>query len=117
MRCHCDEGFVFAVTDTGIGIAPEHIAKALQPFGQIDSDLNRAYAGTGLGLPLAKELVEMHGGTLELQSQPNVGTTVTVRFPVNRIVPHAGRGTGSGVAPDALLGALPGALPAIPQLP
>ena len=81
-----DQGYEFVVKDTGIGIAPEHIAKALQPFGQIDSDLNRRYAGTGLGLPLATELTEMHGGSLELRSIPGTGTTVTVRFPAARIV-------------------------------
>ena len=56
--------------DTGIVL--EDIAKALQPFGQINSDLNRKYIGTGLGLPLATELAEMHGGTLVLCSEPGV---------------------------------------------
>jgi signal transduction histidine kinase len=121
VSCGVGDGFVFAVTDTGIGIAPENIAKALQPFGQIDSDLNRAYAGTGLGLPLAKELAEMHGGTLELQSQLGAGTTVTVCFPASRIVPEARRETGPGVGtdarPEARSDARSAALPTIPQLP
>lgn len=81
-----DSGYVFQVTDTGIGIAPTDIPKALTPFQQIDSDLNRQYQGTGLGLPLTKALVEMHGGSLDLQSEVGVGTTVTVRFPAERIV-------------------------------
>ncbi len=83
-------GHVFQIIDTGIGIAPEDIPKALSRFGQIDADLNRQYEGTGLGLPLTKALVEQHGGTLDLQSQVGVGTTVTVRFPAERIVrsPH-----------------------------
>jgi len=51
---------------------------------QIDGDLNRQYEGTGLGLPLTKALVEQHGGTLDLQSEIGVGTTVTVRFPAER---------------------------------
>ncbi len=55
------------ISDTGIGIAPEDIPMALAPFGQIDSDLNRRYEGTGLGLPLTKSLVEIHGGSLDLQ--------------------------------------------------
>ena len=81
-----NDGYVFQVIDTGIGIALEDITKALAPFQQIDSDLNRKYEGTGLGLPLTKSLVELHGGTLDLQSEVGVGTTVTVRFPAERIV-------------------------------
>jgi signal transduction histidine kinase len=72
------------VRDTGIVL--EDIAKALQPFGQINSDLNRKYIGTGLGLPLATELAEMHGGTLVLCGEPGVSTTIAGRFPSERIV-------------------------------
>ena len=86
VRCHSDQGYLFEVIDSGIGIAAENIAKALQPFGQIDSALNRQHTGTGLGLPLAKELTEMHGGTLEIDSEPGVGTKVTVGFPSQRTV-------------------------------
>jgi len=67
-------------------MAPEDIPKALSQFGQVDSDLNRKYQGTGLGLPLTKALVELHGGSLDLQSQVGVGTTVTVSFPTARIM-------------------------------
>ena len=81
-----DSGYVFQIIDTGIGLAPEDILKAFSRFGQIDADLNRRYEGTGLGLPLTKALVELHGGSLDLQSQVDVGTTATVRFPVARIV-------------------------------
>ena len=81
-----NDGYVFQVVDTGIGIALEDIAKALAPFQQVDSDLNRKFEGTGLGLPLTKSLVELHGGTLDLQSEVGVGTTVTVRIPAERIV-------------------------------
>ena len=84
--CRSDSGCVFQIIDSGIGIAPENIPKALAPFQQVDSDLNRKYEGTGLGLPLAKSLCEMHGGSLDLQSEIGVGTTVTVRFPAERIV-------------------------------
>jgi len=84
--CRPESGFVFQVVDTGIGMAPQDIPKALSQFGQIDSDLNRKYEGTGLGLPLAKSLVELHGGYLDLQSAVGTGTTVTVRLPPNRIV-------------------------------
>ncbi len=88
--CRTGSGHVFQIIDTGIGIAPEDIPKALSRFGQVDGDLNRQYEGTGLGLPLTKALVEQHGGTLDLQSQVGVGTTVTVRFPAERIAdsPH-----------------------------
>ncbi|HNB28013.1 MAG TPA: ATP-binding protein, partial [Alphaproteobacteria bacterium] len=50
-------------------------------FGQIDSQFNRKYEGTGLGLPIVKGIVELHGGTLEIKSEPGKGTTVVVRFP------------------------------------
>ena len=80
-----ENGYVFQVADTGIGIALDDIPKALAPFSQIDSDLDRKYEGTGLGLPLTKALVELHGGSLDLQSAVDVGTTVTVRFPAERI--------------------------------
>ena len=82
-----DSGFVFQVVDTGIGMKSEDIPKALSQFGQIDSNLNRKYEGTGLGLPLAKNLIELHGGYLDLQSEIGVGTSATVRFPANRIAP------------------------------
>ncbi len=79
-------GFVMRVIDTGIGIAQEDIPKALEPFGQVDSKLSRKYEGTGLGLPLSKGLVELHGGRLELASEVGVGTTVTIILPSERIV-------------------------------
>ena len=73
-----------AVSDTGIGMSQEQIAIALTPFGQVDSALNRAYEGTGLGVPLSKALVELHGGTLRITSVPSQGTTVTVTLPAKR---------------------------------
>ena len=88
-----DEGYVFQVSDTGIGIAEEDIVMALAPFQQIDVDLNRNFEGTGLGLPLTKSLVELHGGSLDLQSEVGIGTTVTVCFPAERIVQAAATGT------------------------
>ena len=71
----------FSVTDTGIGMSEDDIAKALTPFGQVGSVLTRSHEGTGLGLPLTKGLVEAHGGSLEIRSRPGAGTTVTVRLP------------------------------------
>ena len=83
-----DAGYVFQIADTGIGIALEDIPKVLAPFHQIDSRLGRQYEGTGLGLPLTRSLVELHGGSLDLQSEPGAGTTVTVRFPEARVMPE-----------------------------
>ncbi len=83
--CGKETGHVFQVIDTGIGISREDVPRALAPFQQIDRSLNRRYEGTGLGLSLSKRLVEQHGGFLDLQSQPGVGTTVTVYFPAQRI--------------------------------
>ena len=74
------------VLDTGMGMKRDDIAVALEPFRQIDSQLNRSYEGTGLGLPLVKRLTELHGGTLEILSAPGQGTTVIVRFPASRVV-------------------------------
>ena len=74
------------VIDSGIGIAPQDIAVALAPFGQIESALSRKHQGTGLGLPLTKALVELHGGALNLTSEIGNGTTVTLTFQPERVV-------------------------------
>jgi signal transduction histidine kinase len=79
-------GLTVAVADSGIGIAAEDIPKALEVFGQVDSSLARKYEGTGLGLPLSKQLMELHGGTLSLESLANVGTTVSITLPRERLV-------------------------------
>jgi signal transduction histidine kinase len=82
-----DEGeFIIMIIDTGIGIAEEDQEKVLKPFTQADSSLARRYEGTGLGLPLTKSLMELHGGRLELESQPQKGTTVHAVFPRNRVI-------------------------------
>ena len=73
------------VEDTGIGISPEDIPVALAPFGQIESALSRKNQGTGLGLPLTKALVELHGGMLDLKSQLGVGTEINLIFPADRV--------------------------------
>ena len=78
-----------SVTDQGIGMAPEEIPIALTPFRQVNSGLQRKYEGTGLGLPIAKQLVEMHGGTLAIDSAPGAGTTVTVLLPAARVMKAA----------------------------
>jgi signal transduction histidine kinase len=80
--------FVLAVTDTGIGMSAAEVAIALTPFGQVNVALNRKHAGTGLGLPLAKAMAELHDGALEIDSVPGEGTTVAIRFPRARLVRH-----------------------------
>ncbi len=76
---------VLTVSDSGIGMAPEDIPKVMEPFFQVDGALNRKHEGTGLGLPLANRLAEMHGAAFELKSKEGAGTTVTVRFPAERM--------------------------------
>jgi signal transduction histidine kinase len=80
-RLEQDGGVVLLVEDTGIGMAPETIAAALEPFRQLDGTLSRRFEGAGLGLSIAKSLVELHGGGLEIMSAVGVGTTVTLRLP------------------------------------
>ena len=84
-RVETNGDLCIAVIDTGIGMAPEDLPKALSPFVQIDGKLDRKYQGTGLGLPLAKSLVELHGGALEMKSAIDRGTTVIARFPAARV--------------------------------
>jgi two-component system, cell cycle sensor histidine kinase PleC len=80
-----------SVVDTGIGIAAEHLATVLTPFGQVANELTRDHAGTGLGLPLVKSLAELHGGSFGLSSEVGRGTA-TVRFPAWRAaMPSLGR--------------------------
>jgi signal transduction histidine kinase/ActR/RegA family two-component response regulator len=75
---------IFSVQDTGIGIAPEQQSKLFRAFQQIDSALNRKYAGTGLGLALVKRLAEMQGGEVSVTSEPGAGSRFVVSLPVTR---------------------------------
>jgi signal transduction histidine kinase len=86
------DDLVVVVADSGIGMAAGDIPVALEPFRQIDNRLGRKYEGTGLGLPLAKRLAELHGGRLELASQIGHGTAVTIVFPGARCVQPAAIG-------------------------
>ncbi len=85
---------VFSIADTGIGMTEPEIAIALEPFGQVDNTLARPFEGTGLGLPLARKLTELHGGKLEVTSIKGHGTTAKVILPAERLVqrdePRAG---------------------------
>jgi signal transduction histidine kinase len=79
-------GIVVCVCDTGIGIAPEMIPLAFEPFRQIDSALSRKFEGTGLGLSLVKTFIELHGGEVRLESTLGKGTSVFIVFPAARCI-------------------------------
>jgi two-component system cell cycle sensor histidine kinase PleC len=83
------DGLTVRVSDNGIGISPDALPKIVMPFEVVESAFSRKYKGTGLGLPLAKRLMEMHGGSLAIESEPDHGTTVTVRLPARRIIAPA----------------------------
>ena len=89
-------GLTLTVADTGIGIAQEDLSVALSTFGQVDSELARRFDGAGLGLPLTKKLIELHGGTLAISSEVGNGTQVTLSFPPER-VPAFDRARQSGL--------------------
>ncbi len=87
-------GIAFEVCDTGVGMSADEIAIAMEPFGQVDGGLARRYEGTGLGLPLARRLIELHDGDLSIESEKGRGTVVRVMLPAGRI-------TRSGPSPHA----------------
>ena len=76
-----DGSLLIQVTDNGIGIAPVDVDKLFDRFSQVDSSYSRRHSGTGLGLHLTKKLIELHGGTIRLDSEVGVGTTVSVTLP------------------------------------
>ena len=77
-------GMTITVKDTGIGIAPENLTRVLEPFVQVGSPVSRHHAGTGLGLPATKRIMELHHGTLALRSIVGAGTEASVSFPPER---------------------------------
>jgi PAS domain S-box-containing protein len=80
-----DPMLALSIADTGVGMAPEDIPHAFTSFHQIDNILARKHEGTGLGLPLVKAQIELHGGTITVDSTLDVGTTATLRFPAWRL--------------------------------
>ncbi len=78
-------GMTIAVTDSGVGMTADDMKLVMEKFQQVDSSLNRSYEGSGLGLPLAAGFVEIYGGTLEMESVVDKGTTVRVRLPRERL--------------------------------
>ena len=98
-RQEADGGFAVIVADTGIGMSSEEMGIAMEPFGQVQNSLARSYEGTGLGLPLARRMTEMHGGRLTPRSVKGVGTSVEVYLPASRILtPYEPRGARSAGA-------------------
>ncbi len=85
-----------SVADTGIGIAEADLARVMEPFGQADGSLRRRYEGTGLGLPLVRSFVELHGARFDLTSQIGMGTTATVTFPLERTMARPATPPGDG---------------------
>ncbi|HWD58542.1 MAG TPA: ATP-binding protein, partial [Stellaceae bacterium] len=88
IACRADPsaGLSITVTDTGIGIAEEDLGRVLEAFEQADSSLSRKQQGTGLGLPLVRAMMELHGGSFELKSTLGVGTEAKITFPADRLV-------------------------------
>src|SRR5215469_12883036 len=77
---------VIEVRDTGVGISESDLPMVLEPFGQVDNAFNRTGGGTGLGLPLTKKLVELHGGVFVIENVPDHGTVVRAILPPDRVV-------------------------------
>lgn len=80
---------VFQVEDTGIGISESQIPLLFKKFQQLEASRQRRYSGTGIGLALAKQITELHGGTIIVNSQVGVGSVFTVRLPLQRLTPHS----------------------------
>jgi signal transduction histidine kinase len=100
IACRADprEGLSVAVTDTGIGIATDDIGRVLEAFEQVDSSLSRKQQGTGLGLPLVRAMMELHGGTFQLTSELGAGTEAKIVFPPERLVYAAEQPAAVGIA-------------------
>jgi PAS domain S-box-containing protein len=88
-------GVVFAVADHGIGIAKEDIPRILKPFEQVETAFARNFDGIGLGLPLVNSMARLHGATLTIDSELNVGTTVSILFPAVRTRPRTAETAGT----------------------
>ncbi|MGA7326999.1 MAG: ATP-binding protein [Rhodomicrobium sp.] len=86
-RLDADGSVILTVTDTGVGMTEEEIGQALEPFCQVQNGLSGHREGTGLGLPLVAQLIELHDGSLTFESRRGQGTTVSVHFPARRVNP------------------------------
>lgn len=92
-----DGSIQIEVADTGIGMTEEEMETSMQPFRQISSSLARKHEGTGLGLPLAKSFIDLHSGSLDIESEAGVGTTIRVTFPPYRSISRSGLTDFAGV--------------------
>ena len=81
------DGAEFAVEDSGIGIAPEHIPRLTERFYRVDRGRSRETGGTGLGLAIVKHILNRHQATLDITSEPGKGSRFAARFPARRVVP------------------------------
>jgi signal transduction histidine kinase len=95
---------VIEITDTGVGMVAEQIPLALEPFGQLENGFAKTYDGTGLGLPLARQLIELHGGTLAIESAPGKGTKATITLPAARLIDEAPADMRTGAAAERRTG-------------
>ncbi len=86
---HKEAFVVISVSDTGIGIAPEHLERIFEPFTQLDSSLGRQHGGTGLGLTISKQFVQLHGGKMWAESTPGAGSTFSFSLPLHIPTPDA----------------------------
>ena len=85
-ECSPEQELVLAVRDTGIGISPEAMSRIFEPFHQADASTSRSYGGTGLGLTISRDFMQLHGGRISLESEPGLGTTVRLHLPAQRIL-------------------------------
>jgi signal transduction histidine kinase len=107
VRCGAlgERDVAITISDTGIGMSDEDVEVALTAFGQVDSKMTRRYAGTGLGLPLAKAIIELHRGRLDIDSHPGRGTTIVVSLPRLSEARAASLGGEPAAQPPATIGA------------
>lgn len=81
-----DRRVVLKITDTGVGMDVRELPRLMEPFSQADESFQRSFQGTGLGLPIAKSLMDVLGGDIEVESEIGAGTTVTLIFPAERTI-------------------------------
>jgi two-component system, cell cycle sensor histidine kinase PleC len=98
-----EDRVVICVRDTGLGMSKEDITVALTPFAQVDASRSRWREGTGLGLPIAKALVQLHGGRLEIRSAKSLGTEVVVKLPAASVIDTQDQTVTSGRGDNAAL--------------